>query len=209
MRRASHKGFTLVEVMVALGVMTISAMALMSMQGQATRANGHARDMTTAAQIAQTVLERLKLDALAWTSITAADPGDVTLATVWLKDIASAIPGNFMTLSAQSFTRLGNTVQLSNAFNQYGEDVPLTGAAAGVLASVKFCASTRLGWIYTTRRVIRADVRVWWTKEVPTRSILGDFLLCADDNSRLAPGGARYDDYHTVYLSTVIRPHPN
>jgi type II secretion system protein I len=202
-----RQGFTLIEVMVALGVMTISAMALMSMQGQATRANGHARDMTTAAQIAQTVIERLKLDALAWTTITPSDPGDVT-ATEWLKDVAIATPGDFMTLAPKSFPRAGNTVQLSNAFDQYGVDVTVAGAATDVLASVKFCASMRLGWVYDTQRALRTDVRVWWTKEVPTRSILDDFSGCADDNTRLLPGGARYDDYHTVYLSTVIRPHP-
>lgn len=202
-----RQGFTLIEVMVSLGVMTISAMALMSMQGQATRANAHARDMTTAAQVAQTVIERLKMDGLAWTTITPADPGNVA-ATVWLSSIATAIPGSFMTLLPQTFPRTGNSATLSNAFDQYGADVTLAGASAAQIASVKFCASMRLGWIYDTNRVLRADVRVWWTKEVPTKAILTDFALCADDNTRLSPGGTLYDDYHTVYLSTVIRPHP-
>jgi len=202
-----RQGFTLIEVMVALGVMTVSAMALMSMQGQAARANSHARDMTTAAQIAQTVLERLKLDGLAWNSIVSGAPTDVPN-TVWLNAVDTAALGNFFTLTPQPFTRLGNTVQYSNAFNQFGEDVVTSGASADVLASVKFCASIRLGWIYDTRRVLRADVRVWWTKEVPTRSILSDFAGCADDNTQLLPGGGQFDNYHTVYLSTVIRPHP-
>ena len=204
MRRAS-KGFTLIEVMVALGVMTISAMALMAMQGQASRANAHARDMTTAAQIAQTVIERLKLDGLAWRSLTA--PGDVS-ATTWLNLTGQGTPGDFRTFPPMTFTRGGSTVTLSNAFNQFGEDVVVAGASGPVLASVKFCASMRLNWIYNTNRALRADVRVWWTKEVPTRAILDDFGGCADNNTELLPGGTLFDSYHTVYLSTVIRPMP-
>jgi type II secretion system protein I len=203
--RRAYTGFTLIEVMVALAVMTISAMALMSMQGQAARANGHARDLTAAAQIAQTVIERLKMDALAWRSIV---PGvnDITT-TQWLNATGQGNPGDFITFTVKPpFVRGGNSVTISNAFNQFGEDVVVAGASADQLASVKFCTSLRLLWIYNTNRVLRADVRVWWTKEVPTRAILDDFASCADDNARLLPGGLRYNDYHTVYLSTVIRP---
>lgn len=202
-----RQGFTLIEVMVSLGVMTVSALALMAMQGQATRANAHARDMTTAAQIAQTVLERLKLDALGWRAIGPTEPNPA--ATMWLGQIGTATPGDFMTLQpVTSLPRGGLTVSMSNAFNQFGEDVMTAGATSDVLATVKFCASVRLGWVYDTRRVLRADTRVWWTKEVPTRFILDDFANCADDNTRLLPGGAQYENYHTVYLSTVIRPFP-
>jgi Tfp pilus assembly protein PilV len=196
----------LVEVMVSLGVMTVSALALFGMQGQAARANGRARDMTTAAQIAQNILERMKLDGLNWTTITPNDTAD-TRDTLLLRTVANATPGNFLSLPEITDARGGTNTFRSNAFNQFGEDVQTAGAPAATLAGVRFCASMRLAWVYDTHRVMRADVRVWWTKEAPARSILDDFPTCADDNTKLRPGGSLYESYHTVYLSTVIRPH--
>lgn len=202
-----EKGFTLVEVMVALGVMTISAMALFGMQAQATRANVRARDMTVASQIAQNAIERLKLDGLAWNTI--ADPVSDLRNTSWLNLINAATPGDFMSMpEATDPTRAGTTPVLSNGFDLYGIQVPISGATAAELAAIRYCSSMRLGWIYNTNRVIRADVRVWWSKELPTRAIMSDFPNCADDDSALRPGGALFANYHTVYLSTVIRPHP-
>lgn len=199
-----QKGFTIVEVMVALGVMTISAMALFGMQAQATRANVRARDMTVASQIAQNVLERMKMDGLAWNTL--GEPAVVLNNTSMLQLIDGS--GAFMTLPERSETRGAKTVVWSNGFDLYGIDVPISGAPVATLSSIRFCASQRLSWVYDTRRAIRADVRVWWSKEAPTRSIISDFPGCTDNDVQLRPGGARYDDYHTVYMSTVIRPHP-
>lgn len=202
-----RQGFTLVEVMVALGVMTISAMGLFALQGQASRANGRARDVVMASQIAQNILERLKMDGLTWNTITPGDTTDLG-ATVLLKAVDGAAAGAFIPLPERPDARGGFTVPLSNAFNIFGDDVLTTGASAADLASIKYCASMRLTWVYATRRVMRADVRVWWSIEAPTRSIIADFPRCADDDIRLAPGGTLEASYHTVYLSTVIRPHP-
>jgi type IV pilus modification protein PilV len=200
-----RQGFTLVEVMVALGVMTISAMALFGMQAQSTRANGRARDMTVASQIAQNVLERMKMDGLAWNSVGVA--ADVLNKTDILRLVGGS-PGAFMALPETAQTRGNKTVVWSNGFDLHGIDVSLTGAQVPP-GGVRFCASQRLAWVFDNPpRAIRADVRVWWSKEAPTRSILADFPACVDTNVLLAPGGARYEDYHTVYMSTVIRPHP-
>ena len=193
--------------MVALGVMTISAMALFGMQAQATRANVRARDMTVASQIAQNVLERMKMDGLAWNTI--GNPEDVLINTSMLGKIVGSTLGSFMTLPERPETRGGTTVVWSNGFDMYGIDVPISGADAASLANIRFCASNRLAWVYNNpARAIRADVRVWWSKEAPTRSIIADFPQCADNDVSLQPNGTRYNDYHSVYMSTVIRPHP-
>ncbi|MET0386433.1 MAG: prepilin-type N-terminal cleavage/methylation domain-containing protein [Polyangiales bacterium] len=201
-RRA--EGFTLVEVMIALGIMTIGALALVGMQQQTTRANVRARDMTTAMQIAQNVVERLKLDAIAWNNVTTAPANDL-INSPMLQTI-NTTPNAFTTLAPVSSTLGGTTVVLSNAFDFLGNDLTLAGASTAVQNQVYFCASYRLSWVYVTFRAMRADVRVWWSKEVPTRSIITDFANCADNGVDLNPGGARFDDYHVVYLSTVLRP---
>lgn len=190
------------EVLVSLGIMTIGSMALIGMQQQTTRANVRARDMTVGMQIAQNVIERLKLEALAWNRVTANPTTDDLQNSPLLAVISpTAAFRNIPPRPSALSTRV-----LSNAFDNFGDDVVLTGASPAQLASVRFCASYRLGWIFDNFRAMRADVRVWWTKEVPTRAILTDFPLCDDDNVKLNPGGEHYDNYHVVYLSTVLRP---
>ena len=198
-----RQGFTLVEVLVSLGVMTIGAMALIGMQQQTTRANARARDMTMAMQIAQNVIERLKLESLAWNNVTGTAANDLQNSDL-LRGVSNT--GAFSTLPERVSTNLGVTRSLANAFNIFGEDVLTSTASAAQLAEVRYCASHRLTWIFSTNRAMRADVRVWWSKEAPSRSITADFPLCADDNIRLNPGGTLFDSYHVVYLSTVLRP---
>jgi type II secretion system protein I len=200
-----RQGFTLVEVMVSLGIMTIGAMALIGMQQQTTRANVRARDMTIAMQIAQNVMERLKIEAMAWNNVTTAPAADLRNSDLLMPITTNPI-ASFATLPARESNHAGVTRVLSNAFDYFGGDVTLSGASADQLASVRFCASYRLSWIFDNNRALRADVRVWWTKESPSRAILDDFPLCVDDNVKLNPGGDHYERYHVVYLSTVLRP---
>ena len=200
-----RQGFTLVEVIVSLGIMTIGAMALLGMQQQTTRANARARDMTMAMQIAQNVVERLKLEALAWNNVTASPNNDLQNSDLLLPITTNPI-ASFAALPTRESSDAGVTRTLSNAFDYFGTDIPLTGASAAQLAQVRYCASYRLSWIFDNNRALRADVRVWWTKEAPSRSIITDFPLCVDDNIKLNPGGDDFDRYHVVYLSTVLRP---
>jgi Tfp pilus assembly protein PilV len=194
--------------MLSLGVMTIGAMAIIGMQQQTTRANVYAREMTTASQIAQTMIERLKLQALGWNQVTTNPTADLALAPS-LSQINTSTPGNFMSFTPITATGFGTSRILSNAFSYVGDDMNLTGASTNVLASVRYCASYRLTWVYANFRAMRLDVRVWWTKEAPSHSIIADFPACADNNTDLNPLGSQVDNYHVVYMSTVLRPSSN
>lgn len=196
MRRRRDSGFTLVEIMVSLGIMTIAGMAIMALQQQITRANIHARQITTATQIAQNVIERLKMDAVRWEKVNELG------ATLYLKNIVppAGIVG-FTTMPVQSVPSGLKTRLLSNGFDYYGFDVD---TSTTVPADLFFCASHRLNWVFDNGRLIRADVRVWWARE-GIASIQTDYGSCADDNTKLNPGGADYDRYHVVYLSTVLK----
>jgi prepilin-type N-terminal cleavage/methylation domain-containing protein len=200
----TRAGFTLVEVMVSLGVMTVGAMAIIAMQQQTTRANVHAREVTVATQIAQNVIERLKLEAISWNSVSA--PATDLVNAPSLLAVVGSPANSFMSLTPRSIASAGITRVLSNAFDYYGADVTMTGADAATLARVHYCASYRLSWIYNNFRALRADVRVWWSKSAPGRTITADFPLCADDNTALNPNGNQFNNYHVVYLSTVLRP---
>jgi type IV pilus assembly protein PilV len=188
-RRRRRSAFTLIEVMVSLGVMTVGAMAILALQTHTIRSNSHARELTTAMQIAQIWAERLKQDAATWNEAAAAS-GTPSVSTVlanttYLRTISS--PPAFATL-----TNL--TAPISNAFDRDGNDV--------TPGTHFYCASVRLGWVYFGR-AMRADVRVWWARE--DKQITVDFPACQDTDAPLNPGGTQFDNYHVVYLPTVIR----
>src|SRR5262252_3650291 len=116
-----RQGFTLVEVMVSLAVMTIAGMAMLGMQQQITRGNIHARQITTATQIAQNVIERLKTDALRWNAI------GVPAGTRYLGGVPVGAIGVFTTLPFVTQTLGGITRIQSNAFDYYGDDLNTAG----------------------------------------------------------------------------------
>lgn len=195
--RRKESGFTLVEVMVSLGVMTIGAMAILALQQQIIRGNSHARQITVATQIAQNVIERLKTDAVSWTA-----PGVPNAATsLYLSTVTPGAIGTFTTLPFYSVNNAGVTRIVSNGFDYYGDDL---NTSAGSPANLFYCASYRLTFVYTNNRIMRADVRVWWAQEGQA-AIRTDFPNCQDDGARLSPGGTMINNYHIVYLSTVLR----
>jgi type IV pilus assembly protein PilV len=57
---ARGEGFTLIEVMMTLVILSIGLIALASMQISAMRGNSFSRRMTTAASVAEQVLEQVK-----------------------------------------------------------------------------------------------------------------------------------------------------
>lgn len=197
MTRRRRQGFTLVEVMVAISIMTVGAMAVLAMQQQLIRANKHARDLTTATQIAQNWIERLKLDALTW-NVVGQPPGTTTY--LRLVGAPGAI-GAFTKIEPSIATRGTQSAVLSGAYDFYGTPIDTN---SGTSDSLYFCTSFRLSWIYANMRAIRADVRVFWPI-AGVGVITTDFPRCADDNLALNPGGLLIDRYHVVYLSTVIK----
>jgi type IV pilus assembly protein PilV len=197
MRRQRRQGFTLIEVMCSLGIMTIGAMAVLAMQQQIIRGNVHARQITTAMQIAQNIIERLKMDAVAWNA-----PG-VPTTTRYLNNVVPGAIGAFTTIPFITETVGGLNRLQSNGFDYYGDDL---NTQAGSPPNLFYCASNRLSFVYNNNRIIRADVRVWWARE-GVAAIRTDFPVCAEDNTRLSPGagGTLINNYHIVYLSTVLR----
>jgi hypothetical protein len=112
--------------------------------------------------------------------------------TVYLRGIINK-PNVFQTIP-------NPTAIVSNGFDYAGNDV------TSVNGAVFYCASIRLGWVYFGR-AMRADVRVWWPRIESGNAalILSDFPGCEDQNDKLNPGGTAYDNYHVVYLPSVIR----
>jgi type IV pilus modification protein PilV len=195
--RRRRAGFTLVEVMVSLGIMTVGAMGIIALQSHAIRSNSHARQLTIGMQIAQRWIERLKQDTHTWNGLGA--PAATLAATRYLQLINTANASN----QFNPIPNTDGTNRASRAFDYWGNDIVHT----SVDPPIFYCAALRPAWVYFGR-AMRVDVRVWWPREgYDTRT---DFAACDQNFNQLDPGGPpttlyNQNAYHVVYLSTVLR----
>ncbi|HJL14950.1 MAG TPA: hypothetical protein RMH99_04800 [Sandaracinaceae bacterium LLY-WYZ-13_1] len=195
-RRRRRGGYTMIEVMMALGVLTAGAVGIMAMQAAATRGNLEARRMTTASQLAQRWVERLRRDAVQWRS------GSPTVNPVLMNDtdylrLTTAPGGSPSWFVPTPPATSGETAN----FDHYGRDL-----TAG--ATPHYCTNIRLAWLYPGR-AIRADVRVWYlrrstgTQADPTSSGRAALAGCApgvDPNTLTGDFRIR-----AAHASTVLR----
>lgn len=150
----SRRGFTLLEVMMAMAVITIGAGALIGMQTMTARANAQARNVTIATDIAQTWAERLKLDALSWTQLNGFGN------TIWLGN-STANMGTWITPGTAAGVPLR-----SYAFDRFGRDI--APGATGLF----FCVAYQYAWVAPPNvadpdepPAMRVDIRVFWPRE--------------------------------------------
>jgi prepilin-type N-terminal cleavage/methylation domain-containing protein len=201
MRRRNNRGFTLIEVMVSLGVMTIGTMAIIALLTHIMRSNAQARQLNVAMNLGQQWVDRLKEDAHTWTQ-AAAPSGSPTSAqvlagTLYLRNVTSPPSTTFMSLPA-------NTAVVSTAFDYQGQDIalPVTGTDA-----VAYCVAYRANWVYFGS-TMRVDVRVFWPREGTSANIANDWPNCGGAQNRLdipaGTTGSLQGQYHVLYMPTVI-----
>lgn len=147
------RGFTVVEVMMALAVLGVGAAGVIAMQDAALIANTNARNLVTANGIAQGWLERIRLDALSWNEV--AGRQDIS-ETTWIQNALASPPAAG-----------AGWVVASNL----GADV--TGAELLVAdpteLATAFCTQLRLTRFSLDRsnpfyRAFRIEVRVTWSR---------------------------------------------
>lgn len=139
----------------ALAVLTAGATGVIAMQKAALIANTNARNLVAANAVAQSWVERLRVDALAWN-----EPGgipDLGADTQWLKNVGIGwfSPAASQTAGFPSGSPQGD-VMGADIFN-------------GDPSAPAFCTQLRLLRIAPTApspyfRVIRVEVAVYWDK---------------------------------------------
>jgi len=152
MKRA---GYTLIEVMAAVVVMTIGAAGILAMQGASAASNQDANESAIAANFANTWLERIKRDARLWTTTGEA----ARMGTRYLSQAfgAYAVPTQLM---------LGTQVLESPGADHFGFDT---------VTDIRFCVNVALTLAHaynptlpgtfsltTDANAVQAAVRVWW-----------------------------------------------
>jgi type IV pilus assembly protein PilV len=155
--RTRRAGFTLVEVMVAVGLMTVGALSIMAMQQAATRGNTEARQIGTAAEVTNRWVERLRRDALAWNAL-----GPATN-TTYLRALGAEGSTGFLRPDADTL--------ISPGFDFNG--LPTVDTAA-----MTYCSFVRLTWV-RSGATMRADVLTWWPRRGSATDVAhGSFPAC-------------------------------
>ncbi len=163
------RGYTVVEVIIALAVLGLGAAGVIAMQKATLIANTNARNLVAANAVAQSWMERMRLDALSWN-----EPGgapDLTSDTEWLKSTATApqVPGSGWFSPVQSAVLTAQPAGAPQA-DVMGADV-----FVGDPSAPAFCPQVRLTKLATSPlsnvsplwsyyRMIRVEVRVYWDK---------------------------------------------
>jgi type IV pilus assembly protein PilV len=198
MRRTTTRaaGYTLIEIMTAVVVLTIGATGILAMQGASVRSNRDASETSTAINWATTWVERIKRDSYRWNQNGNTDM--VSPNTDYLFN-ATTNPGAWV---------LPTTVAGESAgADLFGYDV-----AAANAANIRFCVNLRFTVVQaynpatgtmlaaSDANAVRADVRVWWHRNSLDVNRVSPACLTAvlTDAQIAAPQIRKH------YLSTVV-----
>lgn len=189
-RAGEQRGYTLVELMMALALFTVSVLGIISLQKLMVVSNAHAKNVSVAERIAQSWAAQLELDATRWRASTATTEwlGGVDLG--WIRPSHAPDDKNF----GAAFDALGN---------------PLSDTAPD-LARARYCTNVRLTTLYPPdlpvvgNGMLRAEIRVFWLRDgEPSLTVSG---ICPMEMSVMDVGEAT-DRYHFIYHTTGLRQH--
>jgi prepilin-type N-terminal cleavage/methylation domain-containing protein len=200
MHKRKQRGYTMIEVLMSLSVMTVGAMGVMALQKATKRGNLEARQMTVATNVARQWIERLRRDSLNWTAGAGSGatvdltrslyiketPTDGT-ASGWMTPIPPAGSGE------------------SYAFDHFGNDT-LNGS--GNTLTAMYCVNVNYQWVFPGQ-AIRADVRVWWYRQSESQN--SEIVDRTEyENCAVGSEASITDDQRIrfVQASTVLRWNP-
>ncbi len=208
-RSAARAGYTLVEVMVALAVLSVGVTGILSMQNAAIQANRRAQEMTIATNVARRWMERLRRDSLMWNTPSQSNPvSDLGRDTRYVCLLVGCAGGGGGGMGNQwlvppTVGTAGVGDLESAAFDAFGNDVPIGST------STRFCTNLRLNWLVAQANnrqgLIRAEVRVWWYREGATRNAA--YANCGS-GAALGTLGQDITTMHSVYVSTTVTGNP-
>lgn len=185
-RSARRLGYTVVEVMMSLGVLTLGAAGVIGLQKVTLAANTNARNLTTASAIAQSWVERLRVDALQWNNPNTPDVSDTT----WLKMVSNN-PG---WCAGGGQTNKGWQIASYSALAAASPEADVLGSNVytGDTAASAFC--THLRFTQLGPKLMRAEIRVFWERA-------GQPVDCTADPTTIGSDTGRYG---FVYVTTSV-----
>lgn len=195
----SSRGYTVVELMMAMAVMTIGIMGVFSMQKVTLESNQHAKNLSIANHIAQAWLDELAAESAQWN-----DTDDFN-ETAWLGLVGSedTVNPNWIRPTYSATRAFGP------AFDALGNPV----ATLSIASDAQFCSDIRLTWMRgqdTVKKgggLIRAQVRVYWRVQ-GTLDLAGaaPAHVCAKTPVEMDQADA-LQLFNFVYATTAVRQH--
>ena len=191
-RRRTRRGYTLVEVMMAIGVMAVGSLGVLSLHKATTDGTRAAREMTIANELTAMWLDRLREDALRW---NARGPGGLGNTRYLVNSPAGVLVAGAWSAPAQFPGR-------SFGADYFGNDTAVAG-------NMRYCSNIRMEWL-GGQDALRVDVRTWWhrTGSRDAESVnLAQFQGCAAGNVAgvTAELASASPVLKAVYGSTVVR----
>jgi type II secretory pathway pseudopilin PulG len=207
-RRPSSRGYTAIEVMLAMTVLIISSAGVMSMQKAAIQGNLDARKLDVANAISRTWLDRLSTDASAWNSAVNLN-NTVLLNTL----VSGSMAGTATTTAAFQMIPTGLPTGWSGAFDLLGRDVSPTDP------SVVFCTFVAIDTMATSQDAgagasglptfLRATVLVFWPTQLAQGGTPGPggVPFCSTLINVSTVNSANLT-YHTLFATESLRRAP-
>ena len=195
MTRSAHgRGYTVVELLMALAVLAIGVSGIIAMQKITVSSNRHSRNLALANQIARAWQDRLVTDAAVWNNPSPRSPvTDRTTETEWLRLTPT---GGWVRPAVSTNGDFGP------AFDALGN--PVTDGA--LLAQAPFCTHIRLSWLVPESQfqagLIRTEVRVFWLRE--GQGGLDARPICDPSHDPATIGNA-VTQFHFVYLTSAVK----
>ena len=187
-RSKRARGYTVVELLMALAVFAGGVTGIIATQRTVIMANRHARNLTVANGIAQAWLDQLAVDSTMWQANLSQ--------TVWLQSINTAGLNGAWQLPAQSVAAVRN---FGPTFNVFGAPNP---------AARDYCTHIRLTWLDqgAATGAMRAEVRVFWARD-GAPGVNND---CTGAGAAVvaAVGNDVNDSYFFVYQATALAQRP-
>lgn len=194
-RSTRRDGFTLIEVMMAVGIMTVGAVAIMAMIQASTRGNAEARALTNATQNTQLWIDRLQRLSVRFTQGTQ----NGVLGIPYLNALHDATSSGWFTPGADAEAGEDGVVGLDWQGNPVGED------------GARFCTLLNLSWI-NVGRAIRAEVITYYPRRSTDSAAGGaDAFTCtagADGTDVVTELGTASSRFTSVRAATVLRWSP-
>ena len=197
LKTTKRSGFTLVEVMIAIGIMTVGSLGILSMHQAVSGANRTAHEMNTALAITERWIERIERDSLSW-SAQGINTTELN-STDYLSEIAAQVS------STDWFRPTPSVSDEHYAFDYFGTDT-------NVAADIKYCTNLRVSWVRQGSSA-RVDIRTFWLREghMPGSAshpkwVAGSTFRGADCDAATADGWdlGEAPNVNVLFASTVV-----
>lgn len=201
-RAGGSGGYTVIEILLAMTLLTIGAAGVMSMQKASIQANLDARRVDMATAIGRMWMDRIRKDAMVWT----------------LPSPASALPSNFANAQLLSYAGAGWSrpdiylpaaspqASISPGFDILGRDVPTKAGLDGTTTPPLFCVHVNESWVVgdstTVDGLLRVDIRVVWRRGILTSGSAVDQPCLPSAVTALTLDNTKYA---AIYMSTLVR----